>query len=194
MECIDDKLNKIESVITEKSFKENKGLGNEVGYYVFDYNPKYELLVRNHIEYLKRKINSSNKGIKIVEFDLYKIMIDILKEEGFLEICFEKEKEEGFLEMAESISECLGLDETNELNLVLTRILESIPEEDSVIFLTGVGKCYPIIRAHNILNNMHQVFDTMPVMLFFPGNYSGLELDIFGTVSDNNYYRAFQFD
>lgn len=194
MESIDDKLNKIESVITDKSFKENKGLGNEVGYYVFDYMPKDEIFVRNYIEYIKRKINSSSKGIKIVEFDLYKIMIEILKEEDFLEICFEKEREEGFLEMAECISECLGLDETNELNLVLSKVLESIPKEDSVIFLTGVGKCYPIIRAHNILNNMHQVFDKMPVILFFPGKYTGLELEIFGTVNDNNYYRAFQFD
>lgn len=194
MSNIDDKLNKIEKIITNKEFKENKGLGNEVGYYIFDYMPIDELIVRNHIEYLKKTINNSNKGIKIVEFDLYKIMIEILKEEDYLDICFEKEEEEGFIEMAEAVSESLGLDETNELNLVLTKILENIPNEDCAIFLTGIGKCYPIIRAHNILNNMHQVFDKMPVILFFPGKYSGLDLQIFGTVKDNNYYRAFKFD
>lgn len=191
---IDDRLNKIESTITDESFKRNKGLGNEVGYYIFDYMPKDELTVRNHIKYLKRKINNSNKGIKIAEFDLYKIMIEILKEEEYLDLCFEKEKEEGFIEMAESIAECFALDETNDINLILSRIVENIPEEDSVIFLTGIGKCYPIIRAHNILNNMHQVFDKMPVILFFPGKYDGQELQIFGTVKDNNYYRAFKLD
>lgn len=191
---IDDRLNKIESTITDESFKRNKGLGNEVGYYIFDYMQKDELTVRNHIKYLKRKINNSNKGIKIAEFDLYKIMIEILKEEEYLDLCFEKEKEEGFIEMAESIAECFALDETNDINLILSRIVENIPEEDSVIFLTGIGKCYPIIRAHNILNNMHQVFDKMPVILFFPGKYDGQELQIFGTVKDNNYYRAFKLD
>ena len=194
MAGLDERLNLIEEKISEKSFRENKGLGNEVGYYIFDYMPIDELIVRNHIEYLKKTINNSNKGIKIVEFDLYKIMIEILKEEDYLDICFEKEEEEGFIEMAEAVSESLGLDETNELNLVLTKILENIPNEDCVIFLTGIGKCYPIIRAHNILNNMHQVFDKMPVILFFPGKYSGLDLQIFGTVKDNNYYRAFKFD
>ena len=38
------------------SFRQNKGLGNEVGYYVFDYPAEEELFVREWIEYvLKRK-------------------------------------------------------------------------------------------------------------------------------------------
>ena len=34
---LEERLNRIEDKISEKSFRENKGLGNEVGYYVFDY-------------------------------------------------------------------------------------------------------------------------------------------------------------
>ena len=45
---LDDRLNQIEDKISEKSFRENKGLGNEVGYYIFDYDPREELYVRNH--------------------------------------------------------------------------------------------------------------------------------------------------
>ena len=37
---LDDRLNQIEDKISEKSFRENKGLGNEVGYYIFDYDPR----------------------------------------------------------------------------------------------------------------------------------------------------------
>ena len=54
---LDERLNRIEDKISEKSFRENKGLGNEVGYYVFDYHAKDELFVRSHIEYLKEKID-----------------------------------------------------------------------------------------------------------------------------------------
>jgi hypothetical protein len=188
---IDDRLNKIEAVITEKDFLNNKGLGNEVGYYIFDYSPKDESFVRNHIAFLKNKINSSSMGVKIVEYDLYNLMIQILDEEGYLETCFEKEKDNGYLDMAGDISDALGLDNTNELNLIVTHILENTPEH-SIVFLTGVGKCFPIIRSHNILNNLHQVLDTVPVILFFPGKYNGQELQLFGTVKDNNYYRAFK--
>lgn len=35
---LDDRLNQIEDKISDKSFRENKGLGNEVGYYIFDYD------------------------------------------------------------------------------------------------------------------------------------------------------------
>ena len=39
---IDEKIGKIEPKIKEPSFLENKGLSNEVGYYIFDYDPKYD--------------------------------------------------------------------------------------------------------------------------------------------------------
>lgn len=188
---LDKRLNQIEEKISEKSFRENKGLGNEVGYYIFDYNPKEEINVRNHIDYLKDRINNGNKDFKIIEFDLFGLMIKILKEEGYLEAFFEMEKENGFFEMADNLVETLGLDETNDLNLIITKILET-DLTDSVIFLTGVGKCHPIIASHNILNNLHQVLDTVPVVLFYPGEYSGQDLKLFGTMDSHNYYRAFR--
>ena len=112
---LDDRLNQIEDKISEKSFRENKGLGNEVGYYIFDYDPREELYVRNHIAYLKDRINNGNKDFRIVEFDLFHLMVEILQEEGYLEAFFDLEKENGFFEMADSLIETLGLDETNEL-------------------------------------------------------------------------------
>lgn len=187
---LDERLNLIEDKISEKSFRENKGLGNEVGYYIFDYNPKDELFVRNHVKYLKDKINNSNRGFKIVEFDLFHLMIEVLQEEGYLEAFFELEKENGFFDMADNLVETLGLDETNELNLIISKIL-SEDLTDSVVFLTGVGKCHPIIASHNILNNLHQVLDSVPVILFYPGEYSGQDLRLFNSLDTKNYYRAF---
>lgn len=188
---LDERLNLIEDKISEKSFRENKGLGNEVGYYVFDYAAKDELFVRSHIAYLKEKINNSNRGFVIKEFDLFHLMIEVLEEEGYLEDFFNLEKESGFLECAESLVETLGLDETNDLNLIISKIVEE-DLTDSVVFLTGVGKCHPIIASHNILNNLHQVLDSVPVILFYPGEYSGQDLKLFGTMDSHNYYRAFR--
>ena len=56
----DEKINKIESKIKEPSFLENKGLSNEVGYYIFDYDPKYELKVRDEVSRLKHKFSSDS--------------------------------------------------------------------------------------------------------------------------------------
>ena len=37
MADLESRLNKLEDVIKKPNFRQNKGLGNEVGYYVFDY-------------------------------------------------------------------------------------------------------------------------------------------------------------
>ncbi len=187
---LDERLNQIEDKICEKSFRENKGLGNEVGYYIFDYDPRQEINVRSYISYLKDRINKSNKGFHIIEFDLFHIMTEILKEEDYLDAFFDLEKENGFFDMADSLVETLGLDETDDRNLIISHILAK-DLTDSVIFLTGVGKCHPIIASHNILNNLHQVLDTVPVIMFYPGEYSGQDLKMFGTMDSRNYYRAF---
>lgn len=186
---LDERLNQIEKKISDQSFRSNKGLGNEVGYYIFDYDPKEELHVRNHIQYLKKRINESSLGFQIIELDLFHLMIEVLEEEGYLEAFFDLERENGFFEMADSLVETLGLDETNKLNLIISGILRE-DLTDSVVFLTGVGKCHPIIASHNILNNLHQVLDSVPVVMFYPGKYSGQDLKLFGTMDSHNYYRA----
>lgn len=186
---LDERLNQIEKKISDQSFLRNKGLGNEVGYYIFDYDPREELHVRNHIQYLKKRINESSFGFQIIELDLFHLMIEVLEEEGYLEAFFDLERENGFFEMADSLVETLGLDETNELNLIISGILRE-DLTDSVVFLTGVGKCHPIIASHNILNNLHQVLDSVPVVMFYPGEYSGQDLKLFGTMDSHNYYRA----
>lgn len=56
MMSLDERLNKAEEMIQKPSFRENKGLGNEVGYYIFDYPAEKELYIRERIEYIKKKV------------------------------------------------------------------------------------------------------------------------------------------
>lgn len=183
------RLDKIEEKITNDEFLKNKGLGNEVGYYIFDYAPSKELMVREHITYLKEKLNKPSSGVTIVEFDLYEMVINILKERGYLEKCFAFEKTKGLDFTYKAIIKMLRL--TSQSNLLVNHIVEKTPP-NSVVFLTGVGKCFPLVRSHNVLNNLHQVLDHVPVIMFFPGVYSGQDLQLFGTIKDDNYYRAFK--
>lgn len=60
-----------------------------------------------------------------------------------------------------------------------------------VVLIHGVGRVYPYMRSHHILNNLQHVFDDVPVVLFYPGEYSGQSLTLFGEFQDDNYYRAF---
>lgn len=185
---IDEKLSKIEPKIKKPSFLENKGLSNEVGYYIFDYDPKYELKVREEVLRIKNKINNSNYAFSIMEFDLYEIIIDILNDKGYLEEVFLFEEEDGLDFSIDAITSLLKLNSDD--NLIVNYIVDRTPE-NCVVFLTGVGKVYPILRSHNVLNNLHQKLDEVPVVLFFPGKYSGRDLILFNTIEGSNYYRAF---
>ena len=46
---IKDSLSILDETIKSEDFLKNRGLGNEVGYYIFDYDPKDELLVREYV-------------------------------------------------------------------------------------------------------------------------------------------------
>ncbi len=186
---LDERFDRAEAIIKKPSFRENKGLGNEVGYYIFDYPAEQELLVRERIAYMKRKNEQSTDEYRIVEFDLYNIIIDILQQKGYLEKCFEFEKTRGFDRITKAVGNMLRI--TAKDSMIVSHIEKNTPEK-SIVFLTGIGKCYPILRAHTVLNNLHQVIDHVPVVLFYPGKYDGQELMLFSEIKDDNYYRAFQ--
>ena len=186
---LEERLDKAEAMMCKPSFRQNKGLGNEVGYYIFDYPAEQELLVRERIQYIKKKNEQSSDDYRIVEFDLYDIIIGILKSKGYLEKCFEFEKSKGFDRITKSVGNMLRI--TAKDSLIVRHIQENTPEK-AIVLLTGIGKCYPILRSHTVLNNLHQVIDYVPVVMFYPGKYSGQDLLLFSEIKDDNYYRAFK--
>lgn len=189
MSILDDRLDRLEEKIKNPSFRQNKCLSNEIGYYIFDYPAADELLVRNRIEYIKSKNESSADDYRIKVFDLYDIMIEILQSKGRLEKCFDIEKKNGFEKLSHGISSLLKVNSTDGL---IVRYIEERIDEKNIVFVTGIGKCYPIIRSHTILNNLHMVIDNTPVIMFYPGKYTGQELVLFNELKDDNYYRAFK--
>lgn len=189
MNTLEERLDKAEAMIKKPSFRKNKGLGNEVGYYIFDYPPEQELLVRERVDYIRKKNEQSDDEYRIVVFDLYEIIIEILKEKGYLEKCYEFEKKRGFDRITKAVGNMLRI--TAKDSLIVNYIRERTPEK-AIVFLVGIGKSYPILRSHTVLNNLHQVIDNVPVVMFYPGKYDGQELILFGEIKDDNYYRAFK--
>ncbi|HHV18592.1 MAG TPA: DUF1788 domain-containing protein [Thermoanaerobacterales bacterium] len=190
MTTIKERLDKIFPTISKKSFRENKGLGNEIGYYIFDYEPQYEMLVRDYISFLKDKVNTGNYGFKIKEFDLYEIVLEILETKGYFAKNIEMEKKKGSEFIFNATKKALRLTGKNDL---VIKYIKNRVEKDDIIFLTGVGKAWPIIRSHTVLNNLHPVVDEVPLVMFFPGTYDGGSLVLLDEIKDDNYYRAFRF-
>ena len=183
-----ERLDKIWDRISDEDFLANRGVANEVRYYVFDYEPCDELIIREKIKALKKQNNPDADGFQIVEYDLYEMVIQILEEKGYIEKCIKFEDDKGMDYLYTAVTKMLRL--TNDDNLIVSRILANTPK-NAVVFLTGVGKVFPFVRSHNVLNNLHQVLDSVPVVMFYPGTWNGQSLSLFGTITDGNYYRAF---
>ena len=188
MKTIEERLDILEEKMREENFRSNTGLGNEVGYYVFDYDASDEHKVSARVKQLEETNTQLKFGYELIVYDLYELMLKLLEEEDVLDDLKDLEEEEGTEYVFASISDILKFDESD--SLIVNYIVEHTPE-DAVVFLTGVGKCFPILRSHKILNNLHQVMDHCPVILFYPGKYNGSSLNIFGELKEDNYYRAF---
>lgn len=183
MSDIISRLEKIDDRISEESFLANKGLSNEVGIHVFCYDPQDEIIVRSFIDQLIKE--SSEKKYNIVERDLYKI---------FLDICDEKKITNSILKMEETKGKEFlksKLENVTTPEAFVEKLKYEPHEYGDILLLTGIGKVYPFMRAHKILDNIQHVFADIPILMLYPGKWDGQTLELFGKFEDGNYYRAF---
>ena len=101
---------------------------------------------------------------------------DILKEKGFLEKVFDYEKKRGTEYVNNIISRTLCISTNNDL--IVNYIKENIKPNETII-ITGVGESYNIVRGHTILNNLHSVVTSNPLLMFYPGVYDGQSFKLF---------------
>ena len=182
---IEERIDKLKEKIQEPRFLKMKGLGNEVPFYIFDYPPEKELLVREVIDKLKEIF--LKKDIKILEINLYELVLGILFERIPPEKAIEFEKKKGSNELLEKLRPMLKIE------LVNTKIGSLLTEgKYDIIFLTGIGNAWPLIRSHKVLNNLQSVISSNPLVVFYPGHYTKYDLSLFGKFKDANYYRAFR--
>ena len=135
----------------------------------------------------KRLVSRLSKfGKTALVIDLYQLSIELLEEEGVLQTLLEEEKELDQDAISSTLDSILDIKE-----VIIPRISSIISENNpDFVFIIGVGRVYPFIRSHGILNNIEELANNCNMILFFPGEYNNLQLSLFGTISDENYYRG----
>lgn len=182
MANIKQELDRIRARIADSNFLANKGLSNEVGIHVFKYAAQHELIVRDYIE---RLVGTKSDDFRIIERDMYKILLEVLDEKrvlGTVPAMEEKRGKDYLLTQLQKIA-------TQEA--FLAKMKYEPHKRGDVLFLTGVGKVYPFMRSHKMLDIMQQAFSDIPIVMFYPGEFNGKSLILFEKFRDGNYYRAF---
>lgn len=180
-----NRLDEIQPKIESEDFLKNQGLGNEIGFYIFDYPPESEIEVREHLDYMSERLIKRGRIFKSI--NLFEAVIELLDSRNLTERAFKVQKERGDDALFNALKGPL------EQNRVAEFISSKIDlETTEFILLHGLGSAWPIIRGHGLLNALHAKVGSVPTVLFYPGEYDGTALKPFGRIESNNYYRAFK--
>ena len=175
---------------SSQRFLNKEGLGNEVPFFICPFDPKCSLAMGKLGKQLSNQLEQ--KGIRVLEINLYDLSLEILQKSGDLE--WYLEHEQGMTKAALR-DDLQGILDTHDV--LIPAIAGKMSRNDfEVMFLTGVGEVFPYIRSHNVLNNLQSTAIDKPTVMFFPGRYThsaekGASLDLFGRLQDDKYYRAF---
>ena len=182
MSNIIQQLNEIKGRFSDEVFLNNKGLSNEVGIHVFCYDPKDEMIVRS---FFTDMINAEEQPFRLIECDLYKIFLQICEEKRILKSIPNMEKKKGSEGLLKQLQKAVSPE------AFVEKMKYEPHEHGDILLITGVGKVYPFMRSHNILDNIQHIFSDIPVVMLYPGAYDGQTLSLFDEFNDGNYYRAF---
>ncbi|MDX1718722.1 MAG: DUF1788 domain-containing protein [Salegentibacter mishustinae] len=175
-------------VISSSNFLKKQSLGGEIPFFISAYDAQDQNEVEEAIRLLKNKLNTA--GVTVLELNLYDIACEILENKGGVEKMFRVEQRKSKDKFLRALQSSLNIHQ-----VLMPKISEMIRESEAkVYFLTGIGACYPFIRSHNVLNNLQNVAKDCPTVAFFPGEYNGHSLNLFGLLKDDNYYRAFNIN
>lgn len=186
-EQLQQRLNKIPDIVLSDDFLKKKGLGGDLCFWIFDYAPENELQVREYIALLNNLLSTKHSHLNVVNINLLEDMIAYLKERNLLDRAFDLQKKKGDEALLKALSGPLHMDKF--VPFLLKH--HNIKDQDLVLF-SGVGSVWPLLRAHNLLNSLHADLGHVPLVLFYPGQYSGKDLTLFNRIPSNNYYRAFK--
>ena len=193
MSALETQFNKHFEVLRSPSFLEGTGLGNEVPFFISTFQPGDQNEASKLIIKLQERLKLD--GIPVMIINLFKLIINLLENEGVLEDFLEYEiKTEKNRFLQDLIAD---LDVEKKLTPAISKLISEL--EGSLLFITGVGAAYPLIRTHTILTNLQNLGRKEPTILFFPGLYThkdgaGSALDLFGVLNEDRYYRAFHLN
>ena len=180
------RLNQVAEKITRPDFLAGQGVGNELGFWIFDYAPEHELQVRAYLNFLPSLMARQHPDIKMAQVNLLEVLKDYLTERGFLDKAIAMQKSKGDAALLKALRGPLHMDK-----FAPYLIRHSLSHEPDIVLLTGVGSLWPMVRAHSLLNALHGPLGHKPLVLFYPGRYDGQTMSLFKQIKSNNYYRAF---
>jgi len=187
------RLNQILPRVTSEALLSSEGIGNEIACYIFDYPADAELEVREHIQHMLARLASRHGNVKVLHLDLLDVVVDLLRERKLFDKALEMQRAKGDTVALKALAGPLSAERVRDF-IAKTHELQ----DHDLVFLSGIGSVWPMLRAHSLLNCLHTVMGTTPLVMFYPGSFDGTTLSLFDKIATSTskpgtkpYYRAF---
>lgn len=184
----EERLNLILPRVQSDDFLSSQGLGNEIGFWIFDYPPEREGEMRDFLENtVLPALTKTHPPLRVAHLNLFHLITSLLDERGLLDKVFEMQQTKGDEAVLAALRPVLKEDKLAQV------IVQQINlNETDVLMISGVGTAYPMLRTHTLLSALHPLMGDTPLLMFFPGTYDGYSLKLFNKLSEDHYYRAFR--
>ena len=182
MATLNERLDSLKVMIQDPDFLEGKGLSNEVNFRFFCYDPKQEMVIRHFLS----QIEGEDLKCNMIHYDLYELFLDILRDKHILDKVDPLEEKRG----KEFIRK--QLEKSCDAKTFAAKIDYPNHQKHDLIVLSGVGKVFPFMRVHSLLEAMQPLFTDVAVLVFYPGEFTGHSVRLFNKLKQNEYYRAFK--
>lgn len=184
MSNLKERLDLLREEIQKQDFLEGKGLSNEVNIRIFCYDSSEEMTVTHFLEQIK---TDQSLRCRLVECNLYKIFLSICDDLDIMDAIPDMEEADGGDFLLEQLHSAIGEGE------FIEKIQNNYPQHEpgDVLFITGVGDAFPFMRVHSLLEALQPYFSDIPILVMYPGEFDGHYLKLFGRLTPNDYYRAF---
>ena len=182
MSDITERLDKLKAFIGSDSFLNGTGLSNEVNIQMFCYDPEDEIVVQNFTE---RLMADKSLPCNLIEKNLFKVFLSICDDMGITDQIPDMEKDAGKNYLLEQLNQFAT-------NKDFVSKMDYQPhQKNDVILVTGVGDVFPFMRVHALLDAMQPVFFDVPILVMYPGVFTGYNVSLFNKLKPNDMYRAF---
>lgn len=170
------RLEQLETRIHQDGFTKPTGIGSEIPHFVLDYLAEDELIVRTYIEGLLKR-----SPLNIKEINLFQFLLTMFKED--LEELIELAEEEGYEELSQAIQTVL-----EDRSLLVDSFIGQANNAE-LVFITGVGTVHPFIRSSHLLKKLSNHAYRTPLILFYPGHFTGLDLRLYNQFRHEDEYQ-----
>ena len=138
-QSLEERLSLVLPKLVSPEFLSGKGLGNEIGFHIFDYPPEEELRIREFVANLIDQIPLKRPGTKVSHINLFDFVVEYLRERNLLERALDMQQAKGDDALVKAMTGPLHESKLSPIFAEKAKL-----GENDLVLLTGVGSAFPM--------------------------------------------------